>query len=70
MTDVPAADPQVNAADASSGKGETLYEIRDLKKHFPLTSGILFRKQVGAVHAVSTIPHRGPAPAAVLTGAR
>ena len=37
------------------GGGETLYEIRDLKKHFALTSGLIFRKQVGAVHAVDGV---------------
>ena len=35
--------------------GETLFEVRDLVKHFPLTSGILFRRQVGAVHAVDGV---------------
>ena len=42
-------------AAAHVGSGETLYEIRDLKKHFPLTTGIIFRKQVGAVHAVDGV---------------
>jgi ABC-type glutathione transport system ATPase component len=42
-------------AAAHAGGGETLYEIRDLKKHFPLTSGMIFRKQVGAVHAVDGV---------------
>jgi peptide/nickel transport system ATP-binding protein/oligopeptide transport system ATP-binding protein len=35
--------------------GEPLIEVRDLVKHFPLTSGIIFRKQVGAVRAVDGI---------------
>jgi peptide/nickel transport system ATP-binding protein/oligopeptide transport system ATP-binding protein len=34
---------------------EPLIEIRGLVKHFPLTQGIIFRKQVGAVHAVDGI---------------
>ena len=42
-------------AAAHVGSGETLYEIRDLKKHFPLTTGLIFRKQVGAVHAVDGV---------------
>ena len=50
MADVPATDQQVGAT-ARASSGDNLYEIRDLKKHFPLTSGIVFRKQVGAVHA-------------------
>lgn len=36
--------------------GETpLLEIKHLVKHFPLTKGILFRKQVGAVQAVDDL---------------
>ncbi|MEU9121408.1 dipeptide ABC transporter ATP-binding protein [Streptomyces sp. NPDC048506] len=35
--------------------GEPLLEVRDLVKHFPLTQGVLFRKQVGAVKAVDGI---------------
>ncbi len=31
---------------------EPLVRVRDLVKHFPLTKGILFRRQVGAVRAV------------------
>jgi len=34
---------------------DALVEIRGLVKHFPLTQGIIFRKQVGAVHAVDGI---------------
>jgi oligopeptide/dipeptide ABC transporter ATP-binding protein len=32
-----------------------LVEVRDLVKHFPLTKGIIFRRQIGAVHAVDGI---------------
>jgi oligopeptide/dipeptide ABC transporter ATP-binding protein len=32
-----------------------LIEVRDLVKHFPLTKGIIFRKQVGAVQAVDGV---------------
>src|SRR3954466_3273597 len=32
-------------------RGESLIEVRDLVKHFPLTSGIIFQRQVGAVRA-------------------
>jgi oligopeptide/dipeptide ABC transporter ATP-binding protein len=55
MTDVPATDQQVGARAATAQSGDVLYEIRDLKKHFPLTSGMIFRKQVGAVHAVDGV---------------
>jgi oligopeptide/dipeptide ABC transporter ATP-binding protein len=34
---------------------DALFEIRDLVKHFPLTRGIVFRRQVGAVQAVDGI---------------
>ncbi|WP_411114344.1 ABC transporter ATP-binding protein [Streptomyces sp. 029-5] len=34
---------------------EPLLEVRDLVKHYPLTRGILFRKQIGAVRAVDRV---------------
>ncbi|MER7461965.1 dipeptide ABC transporter ATP-binding protein [Streptomyces sp. NPDC097981] len=34
---------------------ETILEVRDLVKHYPLTQGILFKKQVGAVKAVDGV---------------
>jgi oligopeptide/dipeptide ABC transporter ATP-binding protein len=34
---------------------EPLVEVRDLVKHFPITKGILFQHQVGAVHAVDGV---------------
>ncbi|MGW3233887.1 ABC transporter ATP-binding protein [Kitasatospora sp. NPDC001095] len=36
-------------------RGEPILEVRDLVKHFPLTQGVLFRKQVGAVKAVDGV---------------
>jgi len=41
---------------------EVVLEVRDLVKHFPLTKGIVFKKQVGAVQAVDGVSfdlHRG-----------
>jgi oligopeptide/dipeptide ABC transporter ATP-binding protein len=35
--------------------GEPLLEVTDLRKHFPVTSGILFKRQVGAVKAVDGV---------------
>jgi oligopeptide transport system ATP-binding protein len=35
--------------------GETLLEVRDVKKHFPLTQGIVFRRTVGHVKAVDGV---------------
>jgi len=37
------------------GGGEPLVEVRDLVKHFPLTSGILFKREVGTVRAVDGV---------------
>jgi peptide/nickel transport system ATP-binding protein/oligopeptide transport system ATP-binding protein len=34
---------------------ETLIEVRDLVKHFPLKRGIIFQREVGRVHAVDGI---------------
>jgi peptide/nickel transport system ATP-binding protein/oligopeptide transport system ATP-binding protein len=34
---------------------EPLIEVRDLVKHFPITQGIIFQKQVAAVHAVDGV---------------
>jgi len=36
-------------------KGETLLEVRDLRMHFPVTEGIVFRKVVGHVKAVDGV---------------
>ena len=35
--------------------GEPILSVRNLVKHFPLTQGIVFKKQVGAVQAVSDV---------------
>ncbi|GGX90116.1 ABC transporter ATP-binding protein [Streptomyces hiroshimensis] len=37
------------------GNGEAILEVQDLVKHYPLTQGILFKKQIGAVHAVDGV---------------
>ena len=34
------------------GLGEVLLQVNDLKMHFPITKGIIFQKQVGAIKAV------------------
>jgi oligopeptide transport system ATP-binding protein len=49
-TPAPAAQPGPPAR-----RGEPLIEVRDLVKHFPLTSGIILQRQVGAVRAVDGI---------------
>ncbi|MFG2495328.1 ABC transporter ATP-binding protein [Streptomyces caniferus] len=40
---------------AAPAAREPLLEIRDLVKHFPLTRGVLFHKQIGAVRAVDGV---------------
>jgi len=36
-------------------KGEILVDVRNLKMHFPITSGILIQRQIGAVKAVDDV---------------
>ncbi len=36
-------------------KGETILEVKDLKMYFPITRGVLFQRQVGAIKAVDGI---------------
>ncbi|OKJ43729.1 MULTISPECIES: ABC transporter ATP-binding protein [unclassified Streptomyces] len=38
-----------------SDRGEPILQVRDLVKHYPLTRGVLFRKQIGAVRAVDGV---------------
>lgn len=38
-----------------NGNNEALLEVRDLKMHFPITSGLIFQRQTGAVKAVDGI---------------
>ncbi|MFC7219994.1 ABC transporter ATP-binding protein [Streptomyces polyrhachis] len=48
--------------EGSASRGEPILQVRDLVKHFPLTQGILFKKQIGAVRAVDGVSfdlHRG-----------
>ena len=35
--------------------GEPLVEVRDLVKHFPLSKGVIFQRQYGAVRAVDGV---------------
>jgi oligopeptide transport system ATP-binding protein len=42
-------------APAPSGGREPILQVRGLVKHFPLTQGIVFKKQVGAVQAVDGV---------------
>ena len=47
--------PEVTEARPGAPGGETILEVRDLVKHFPLTQGIVFRRQIGAVQAVDGV---------------
>ena len=44
-----------SAGNGGPQTGDRLIEVRDLVKHFPLTKGVLLRKQVGAVQAVDGV---------------
>ncbi|MEW2223458.1 ATP-binding cassette domain-containing protein, partial [Streptomyces sp. NPDC006990] len=55
----PATGPHQGTEDPA---GEPILEVRDLAKHFPLTQGILFKRQIGAVKAVDGVSfdlHKG-----------
>uniref|UniRef100_UPI003D70C4B1 ATP-binding cassette domain-containing protein n=1 Tax=Streptomyces qinglanensis TaxID=943816 RepID=UPI003D70C4B1 len=55
----PATGPHQGTGDPA---GEPILEVRDLAKHFPLTQGILFKRQIGAVKAVDGVSfdlHKG-----------
>jgi oligopeptide/dipeptide ABC transporter ATP-binding protein len=59
---VPSAASEPAHAPRSSAAGDVLVEVRDLVKHFPITQGVLFQRQVGAVQAVDGVSfdvHRG-----------
>jgi oligopeptide/dipeptide ABC transporter ATP-binding protein len=43
------------SAPTAAATGETLVEVRDLVKHFPISKGIVLQRQVGAVRAVDGI---------------
>jgi oligopeptide transport system ATP-binding protein len=40
---------------ATNGNGKPLLDVRNLKMHFPITRGIIFQRQVGAIKAVDGI---------------
>jgi oligopeptide transport system ATP-binding protein len=41
--------------EASRPSGEVVLETKDLVKHFPLTRGVVFKRQIGAVRAVDGV---------------
>ncbi|WP_033211895.1 ABC transporter ATP-binding protein [Kitasatospora phosalacinea] len=48
-------EPTLKPAVPTVGSGDPLLSITGLKKHFPVTDGFLFKRQVGAVHAVDGV---------------
>lgn len=50
-TPAPVADP----ARSQNPKSDVLLHVKDLKMHFPITKGIIFQRQVGAIKAVDGI---------------
>ncbi|WP_308295453.1 ABC transporter ATP-binding protein [Streptomyces sp. MUM 178J] len=49
------AETVAETAAGTAKPGEPILEVRDLYKHYPLTRGILFKKQIGAVKAVDGV---------------
>ncbi len=45
----------VAAIEAPVERGEPILQVRNLVKHFPLTQGILLKRQIGAVKAVDGV---------------
>ncbi|WP_425829968.1 ABC transporter ATP-binding protein [Streptomyces fractus] len=55
VVDAPTEDAAVDAIEAHVDRGEPILQVRNLVKYFPLTQGILLKRQVGAVKAVDGI---------------
>ncbi len=49
------AQPPASNVDGASDVAESLVEVRDLAKYFPITRGILLRHEIGAVKAVDGV---------------
>jgi oligopeptide transport system ATP-binding protein len=47
--------PQTKTTLATGNDKDILVRVRGLKKHFPITSGVIFQRQVGAVKAVDDV---------------
>jgi oligopeptide/dipeptide ABC transporter ATP-binding protein len=47
--------PPAASADGTASAGDTLLQVTDLVRHFPVTRGVVFRHKVGAVQAVDGI---------------
>ncbi|MDB1086896.1 dipeptide ABC transporter ATP-binding protein [Streptomyces sp. ACA25] len=51
-------EPHTPAGAGPAGDGAVLLDVRKLVKHFPLTRGVVFRRQVGSVRAVDGVSFR------------
>jgi len=52
----PTTEPRTSESPMTEPRtSETLLQVRDLVKHFPLTRGVIFRREIGAVQAVNGI---------------
>ncbi|WP_305852309.1 ABC transporter ATP-binding protein [Blastococcus sp. PRF04-17] len=58
LTDADVAAARAAAAPPTPPTGEPLLEVRGLKKHFPLTQGIVFKRTIGHVRAVDGVDIR------------
>ena len=47
--------PEKTAAQTMADKPEIMVRVENLKKHFPITRGLIFSRQVGAVKAVDNV---------------
>jgi oligopeptide/dipeptide ABC transporter ATP-binding protein len=47
--------PAAPQAPAPVKRGDPLIRVENAKKHFPITQGIIFKKKIGAVHAVDGV---------------
>src|SRR2546421_2013947 len=45
----------MEAAQAPEARGDELLVVKDVKKYFPITRGIIFQKQIGSVQAVDGV---------------
>ncbi|GAA3759773.1 ABC transporter ATP-binding protein [Micromonospora maritima] len=43
------------STDSTKVRGETVLAVDDLVKHFPITQGVLFKRQIGAIRAVDGV---------------
>jgi oligopeptide/dipeptide ABC transporter ATP-binding protein len=55
VTDTVDSEPRMSTGDASSLPDDVIMRVDNLVKEFPITKGVFFKKQVGAVKAVTDI---------------